>query len=87
MDHHPDGPTSTTGMIAKMLEIIHLIPPKDKQAVQKFVHTIDIVDSFLSRAGRAIDVEKDYAKTLASLSYMLDSEPLFNLCEALPENI
>lgn len=65
---------------------MNLIPASDKPAVQKFVQTIDIVDSFLSRAGRSIDVEKDYAKTLISLSYQLDSEQLFSLCQQLPTN-
>jgi|GEM_PF-4641719 len=50
MDHHPDGATSATSMAAQMLSMLHLIPEKQKKTVKKFVQTIDIVDSFLSKA-------------------------------------
>lgn len=87
MDHHPHGPTSSTGMVAKLFELTHLIPEAEKKTVEKFVKTIDIVDSFLSKAGRAIHVEKDYVKTLCSLSYLLDSAELYAVCEKLPDHV
>ncbi|MBP6911371.1 hypothetical protein KBC03_07415 [Patescibacteria group bacterium] len=70
-----------------MLDLTHLIPAAEKKTVEKFMLTIDVADSFLSRAGRTVDVEKEYAKTLVSFSYQLESDELYKLCSKLPENI
>ncbi len=74
-------------MVAKLLELTHIIPAKEKKYVEKFVKTIDVVDSFLSKAGKVFDVKKEYAKTLIAFSYSLDSETLYELCTKLPDNV
>lgn len=79
LDHHPVWPSSTAYMVHTILDKLRMIPADQKVASKKFVKTLDIVDSYLSTWWRVSG--EAYPRSLVGLSYYLDEESLYALCQ------